>query len=291
MPWPSFFKKMGDVMKKKLRLILTVALAAVLVVSLAAIVRVQLQYRGNAASYEDAARVARFEPPEPAAEQSAQPEPSDGPDTGEAAGDPLREALEGIDLAALQAVNPDVVGWIYIPDTPLSYPLLYGADNSFYLTHTWNRAYNSGGSIFIDCRCSPGLDAFHTVIYGHRMNNDSMFGALRHYRDQDFWREHPTIYVVDGSGVHLYDIFAAWEAGVTSIVYEMDLGTPQRQQEFLDTCLSKSWLDTGITPDTEDRFLTLSTCTASGGRATRWVVHGVLTQTYDIPEAEPPPAA
>lgn len=287
MPWPSFFKKMGDVMKKKLRLILTAALAAVLAVSLTTIVRVQLQYRENAASYEDAARVARFEPPKPAAEQSARPEPAK--DTGEAADDPLRKALEAIDLAALQAVNPDVVGWIYIPDTQLSYPLLYGTDNLFYLTHTWDRAYNSGGSIFVDYRCSPGLDTFHTIIYGHRMNNDSMFGTLKYYRNQDFWREHPTIYLVDSSGVHLYDIFAAWEAGVTSIVYEMNLNTPQRQQEFLDTCLSASCLDTGITPDTGDRFLTLSTCTGSGGHATRWVIHSVLTQTYGISEAEPSP--
>ncbi|MDE6282252.1 MAG: class B sortase [Oscillospiraceae bacterium] len=274
-------------MKKKLRLILTAALAAVLAVSLTTIVRVQLQYRENAASYEDAARVARFEPPKPAAEQSARPEPAK--DTGEAADDPLRKALEAIDLAALQAVNPDVVGWIYIPDTQLSYPLLYGTDNLFYLTHTWDRAYNSGGSIFVDYRCSPGLDTFHTIIYGHRMNNDSMFGTLKYYRNQDFWREHPTIYLVDSSGVHLYDIFAAWEAGVTSIVYEMNLNTPQRQQEFLDTCLSASCLDTGITPDTGDRFLTLSTCTGSGGHATRWVIHSVLTQTYGISEAEPSP--
>ena len=290
MPWPSFFKKMGDVMKKKLRLILTIALAAVLAVSLTAIVRVQLQYRENAASYEDAARVAQFEPPEPSAEQSVRPEPAqESQDTGETEGDPLRKALEGIDLAALQAVNPDVVGWICIPDTQLSYPLLYGTDNSFYLTHTWNRAYNSGGAVFIDYRCSPGLDTFHTIIYGHRMNNGSMFGDLKYYSDQDFWREHPTIYIVDNSGVHLYNIFAAWEADVTSIVYEMDLGTSQRQQEFLDTCLAKSCLDTGITPDTGDRFLTLSTCTASGGRATRWVIHSVLVQTYDTPEAEPSP--
>ncbi|MBD5084810.1 MAG: class B sortase [Clostridiales bacterium] len=60
----------------------------------------------------------------------------------------------------------------------------------------------SGGSIFIGCRCSPGLDTFHTIIYGHRMNNNSMFGTLKYYRNQDFWREHPTIYIVDNSGVH-----------------------------------------------------------------------------------------
>lgn len=272
---------MGDIVKKRMRLVLTAILAAVLVVSLTEIVRVRLQYRESTASYEDAARVAQFEPSKPAARPAATEEPDSSAagsqSTEEEPGAPLQRALEAIDLDALQEVNPDVMGWIYIPDTQLSYPLLHGTDNNFYLSHTWNRAYNGGGSIFIDYRCSFAPDAFHTIVYGHRMRNDSMFGTLKYYKNQAFWQEHPTIYIVDDSGVHLYDIFAAWEADVTGIVYEMDLSTSRRQQEFLDTCLYESCLDTGITPGTEDRFLTLSTCTENG-HATRWVVQAVLRE-------------
>ena len=106
------------------------------------------------------------------------------------------------------------------------------------------------------------------------MNNDSMFGALKYYKKQDFWQEHPTIYIMNDKGVFIYDIFAAWEPSVTSIVYTMDFADDGGKQEFLDACLSGSKLATGIVPEPSDKILTLSTCTGNG-HATRWIVQGV----------------
>lgn len=108
------------------------------------------------------------------------------------------------------------------------------------------------------------------------MNNGTMFAPLREYTDQDFWRDHPYVYVADGARVYRYEIFAAWEAGVTSIVYAVD-GDRQR---LLDSFLGASQIDTGLVPGTEDTLLTLSTCTGNG-HATRWVVQAVLAQVYE----------
>ena len=65
-------------------------------------------------------------------------------------------------------MNPDVAGWIEIPGTELSYPLLQGEDNQYYLTHTWNREPNSGGSVFLECTSRRDLSGFHTIAYGCR---------------------------------------------------------------------------------------------------------------------------
>lgn len=133
------------------------------------------------------------------------------------------------------------------------------------------------GAIFMECTNAPDLSGFNTILYGHRMNNDSMFGPLSFYQNEEFWREHPVVYLVMDSGVHTYDIFAAHEVGIKEIVYRLDLEESGLQQEFIDFCLDRSEINTGVVPTTEDRVITLSTCTTQG-HATRWVVQAVLRE-------------
>ncbi len=259
-------------MKKKLRAVLAAVLSVTLAVGAAMAVRQRLQDQERAASYERAARSAGLALPERAG--TALSDGGNGP-----AADPAAEELMQIDLAALQAVNPEVLGWICIPGTQLSYPLLQGEDNDFYLEHTWEKEPNSGGSIYMDMRCAPDLTCFNTILYGHRMRNGSMFAALKYYKDQDFWQEHPSVYIADSSGVHVYDIFAAWEPKTASAVYATDFDSAERRQVFLDACIKRSCLDTGLTPGPHDKILTLSTCTGRG-HATRWVVQACLVREY-----------
>jgi len=250
-------------MNRSVRAALTAVLTVILAVSAGMAVHIQQEDRERTASYEAAAQCAQLSLPEPA-DQSA------GWDRG-----PVPMPDDILDLEALQEVNPDVLGWIWIPGTELSYPLLQGEDNDFYLEYTWDRNPNVGGSIYMDHRCAPDLTSDNTIIYGHRMRNGSMFAALKYYKDQDFWQEHPTVYIADRSGVHVYDIFAAWEASISSFTYATDLDTEDRREKFLSTCLEGSELETGIVPGRDDPILTLSTCTGRG-HSTRWVVQGCL---------------
>ena len=87
----------------------------------------------------------------------------------------------------------------------------------------------------------------------------------------------PTIYVADSSGVHQYDIFAAYEVGVREMVYRLDIDQPEEIQELIQFCLSHSVIQTGVVPGVEDSILTLSTCTERG-HSTRWVVQAVLRE-------------
>lgn len=180
-----------------------------------------------------------------------------------------------IDLAALQAQNSDVIGWISIPGTAVSYPLLQTQNNSFYLGHAWDKSSNSAGSIFLECQCPADFSSFNTIVYGHRMEDGSMFGSLQNYSSAEYWQQHPSICVTLEEGTLQYDVFAAFEASVTDVVYGLDITDAALKQNFLEFCLASSAIDTGIQPTARDRVLTLSTCTQSGGD-TRWVVVGVL---------------
>lgn len=188
--------------------------------------------------------------------------------------DPHVEALKETDLAALREVNEDVIGWIMIPDTVINYPLLQGEDNHYYLDYTWDGQENRVGSIFMESTNNPDLSDFHTIIYGHNLREKTMFSPIRNYKKQEFWEEHPYVYVVTDAGVYRYEIYSSYEAGVTSDTYRLGF-KEQGKQVFIDMGLEQSVISTGVTPEITDRILTLSTCTGNG-HATRWVVQARL---------------
>ena len=92
--------------------------------------------------------------------------------------DPNLETMAAINLEALRQVNPDVIGWVMIPDTKINYPILQGTDNDYYLGHTWQGVKNSVGSIFMEYRNTPDFTDYNTILYGHNMNDGSMFANL-----------------------------------------------------------------------------------------------------------------
>ena len=188
--------------------------------------------------------------------------------------DSTMDELEQIDLLALQEVNSDVIGWIHIPGTVIDYPLLQGKDNHYYLKHTWDNKENAAGAIFMESTNTPDFSDFHTIIYGHNMKSKTMFSAIKNYREESYWREHPYIYVVTKQGVYRYEVYASYEAGVTSDTYRLGF-KEEGKKVFLEIGEDQSVIETGIKPETTDRILTLSTCTGSG-HETRWVVQAYL---------------
>ena len=116
----------------------------------------------------------------------------------------------GIDFAALHAINTDIIAWLYIPDTPVSYPILYGETNQTYLRTTYERKSNILGSIFMDYRNNKEFQDWNTVIYGHNTSNDSMFGSLKKYKNQEYADSHPYVQVIRENDVLVYEIFSVY---------------------------------------------------------------------------------
>lgn len=242
--------------------ILTVVLLLGFLVSSGVLVWRHLDDWRGARNYDEARTLAQLEPEAVPEEIPKTPEP-----------DPNLHLLDQLDLAALQAVNDQVVGWLLIPGTDISYPVVQGEDNDYYLNHTWDGTRSSVGAIFLDCRNGSALKDFNTILYGHKMNNDAMFGQLHQYKEQAFWAANPCLYLASAEGTRRYDIFACYETE-TSATYSINFADPAEKQAYLSQCLDQNWLDTGILPTPEDQILTLSTCTGDGHTA-RWVVQAV----------------
>ena len=189
--------------------------------------------------------------------------------------DPVLEELRKTDLAALREVNPDVVGWIRVPDTKIDYPVVQGEDNNFYLKHTWQGHENTVGTIFMDYGSSPDLTDFNTLIYGHNMRTGSMFASLRNYSQQDYFNAHPYVYLLVDNGAFRFEVFSVYQAELDASAYGQSFRQRETREKFLQDAAEKSTIETEITPGIRDRILTLSTCSGMGYE-TRWVVHARL---------------
>ncbi len=189
-------------------------------------------------------------------------------------GDPYADALEMTNLNALRAINPDVHSWIYVTDTNISYPVIHYKDNDYYLRRTWDKKSNQAGTIFMECRNSADMNDFNTIIYGHRMKSNKMFGELKFYNKKSYWKAHPNVYIVSDRGVEKYSIYAAYEVSASGMTYRLSFDSDAEKQEYIDFTLENSVINTGIVPTVNDHILTLSTCPANGYE-TRWVVQAV----------------
>ena len=146
--------------KKKMPVPLIIVLCVCVValgVSIWQLSDIFLEYKAGTDEYEDLQQYVMAEIPEeetPAAEDAAE-EGEDGVE---------EERVQRVALSELQAQNPDTVGWIEIPGTGISYPLMQADDDAYYLNHTFSNKVNSAGSIFVEALNSPDFTDLHTII-------------------------------------------------------------------------------------------------------------------------------
>lgn len=189
--------------------------------------------------------------------------------------DTSAKALAKVDLDAMQKLNGDVIGWILIPDTSVSHPLLQGKTNSYYLRLTWEKTWNLAGSIFLDSTMDPTFDNFNTIIYGHNMRDGTMFSHLLNFSDEEYLNDHKYLYLLSEKGVHKYEAFAVYTAHIKDEIYGIGSFSDKRKQSLIDFALEKSEIDTAVVPTVDDRIVTLSTCTVVSHPEYRWIVQYV----------------
>lgn len=169
-------------------------------------------------------------------------------------------------IAELKEENPDVIGWIKFDNLDLSYPIMQGEDNDYYLSHTFSGESNAAGSIFMEAANSSDFNDSHTIIYGHNMRNRSMFGSLKSYKTEDFYpgNEYITVYTPDK--VYRYQIFAYYDISMYGEIYNISFVPGDEFQQIIDNMCRRSYYDTGVKPKSMDKILTLSTCSTKGNR-------------------------
>lgn len=192
-----------------------------------------------------------------------------------------------VDFAKLAEINPDVIGWIRFDPEPsvINYPIVQGKDNQEYLHKTFSKNENGLGAIFLNVDNDSNFNDKHSVIYGHRMKDGSMFRHLQDYEEMSFWKKNPHFYIYMPNGrVVTYRIYSVGEVLDMSEAYETDFPDGKAYQEFIDQTKKNALYETGVKVRTADKVVTLSTCTQSSDNH-RFVVHGVK-ETEEVIEIE-----
>ena len=187
------------------------------------------------------------------------------------------ESTQDINLDLAKQLNSDITAWLYCQDTVIDYPVCHGDDNSYYLTHLADGTYNRNGCLFVDCKNSSDFSDDNTVIYGHHMASGKMFASLIKYKDQDYYEEHPVMYLTTEEGTYKIELFSGYVTEIGSSAYTMNFGTAKERAEWLKEISNKSdFTANAMTISSKDRIITLSTCAYDFQNA-RYVVHGKIS--------------
>lgn len=185
-------------------------------------------------------------------------------------------------FAELARLNPDLKGWISIPGTPVSFPVVQGEDNSYYLNHDFYGERDRHGTIFADYSADLDGDECNVILYGHNMRDDTMFGSLKRYRQEDYYTEHPSFFLTTPEGEHEYEILAVLENDIfsgaedTFQYYEYRHITDEEMYEaYCRDIEERSLYDTGVEVESMDPLVTLCTC-SYGSLEQRFLIVGRL---------------
>lgn len=172
------------------------------------------------------------------------------------------------EMAEYYAKNPEIIGWICIPDTKLDYPIMYTPnDPEKYLHLSFDETYDLGGVPFLDSDCSLDPESDNLIIYGHNMNNGTQFRTLMSYTDQSFWEEHPTIQLSTLYETRTYEILACFRdrvyykyEDVFKFYQFIDAEDEAHFNEAITYYKENSLYDTGVSAEYGDQLITLVTC-------------------------------
>lgn len=176
---------------------------------------------------------------------------------------------------ALLNINPQGIGYMYIPSINCRLPMVQGDDNDYYLTHTFNKEPSANGCLFEDYRITGGLSSSHVIIYGHNMRNGAMFGKLKKYQDFSFWNQsgNDVFYIYTGNVIKEYRIFSCYISEAVSDTYTFNFPNLTSMRDYAANMKAKSIYDTGVDISSATQVVTLSTCTDNGEQ--RIIVHGM----------------
>lgn len=177
---------------------------------------------------------------------------------------PLNEEKTGeitVDFTGLKKENSDICAWLHIPSISVSYPVLQGENNNTYLRRLPDGTYNVGGSIFIDERCKSDFSSPVTVIYGHYMNNGTMFGRLNKFLDNSFLKTNRNFEIYTPEKHINAKIICCFETKSSSEIY--NLPDENSINDYLNILSDESKADLKSIDTANENLVILSTCSHS----------------------------
>lgn len=187
------------------------------------------------------------------------------------------QASLAVDFAALQQMNPEIVGWLCCEALNISLPVAQGRDDQFYLSHLADGSYNTHGTIFAEAANRAGFADGNTILYGHNMQDGSMFTPLAGYTSKRLYEQEPDIRLYTPAQNYQLRVFA----GYTTLLSDADtyqiISEPGEQLlAYAQACAARSDFTSAVTPGPKDRIVLLSTCAHTWDSDERYVLFAVM---------------
>ena len=174
---------------------------------------------------------------------------------------------EASPLEKARQLNGDVVGWIYIPDTNIDFPVVQGEDNDKYLHTLFDGTYGFFGTLFVDSITEAPFIQFNTIVYGHHMKDGSMLASISKLTDPSWCDEHPQLELITPDNKYHLEIWAFLNQPADSSVYTTNFHDADMQADYLRSVQSLAAYTTDVSVSPDDMIVLLSTCVAAEGEA------------------------
>lgn len=187
----------------------------------------------------------------------------------------IKMPLIDVDIDKLINQNKDTVGWINVNNTNINYPFVQTKDNKYYLKHAFDRSWNEAGWVFLDYRNNKDFSSRNNIIYGHSRLDKTMFGSLRNVLNNDWYnnKSNHVIRLSTQSENTMWQVFSVYKILEESYYITTDFSDDTEYSKFLKTIKNRSVHDFGVGVSSDDKILTLSTCSSNNKRI---VVHAKL---------------
>ena len=176
--------------------------------------------------------------------------------------DYIKMNLINIDFNELKTINSNTKGWIQVNGTNINYPFVQAKDNKYYLTHSFDKSYNSAGWVFLDYRNNINPLSKNTIIYAHGRLDTTMFGSLKNILKSG-WLNNINNYVVKLSTETentLWQVFSVYHIPTTSDYIKTEFSTNEEFTNWTSILINRSSHDFNTSVSENDNVLTLSTC-------------------------------
>lgn len=176
--------------------------------------------------------------------------------------DYIKMDLINVDFKELKNINNDSIGWIKVNGTNINYPFVQTTDNSYYLTHAFNKKYSDAGWVFADYRNNMDVFDKNTILYAHARLDKTMFGSLKNIL-KNGWLNDTNNYVVKLSTEKentLWQVFSIYHIPTTNDYIRVEFKDNDDFMNFASMLLDRSIHNFNTTISQNDKILTLSTC-------------------------------
>ena len=190
------------------------------------------------------------------------------------------KGLINVDLSDLKNINSDTVGYIKVNNTNINYPVVQTTDNSFYLSHTFDKSENKAGWVFMDYRNHSDYFDANTVLYAHGRLDNTMFGSLRKVIKEE-WYTNVDNHIIQYSNDYystMWQVFSIYRVKETNDYIKVGFNNDNDYQEFINLIKNRSIYDFNTEVSTSDKILTLSSCYND---VDRMVLHAKLVKIVE----------